>query len=563
MLSTCTHSKAAFFNQLPGGERSIFKAIEDNYNFERLQSKLAQNSNNINAMEGDLNSVLHILCGADGSNGISLPLRHEPPHKFTQLLIANWKENIDIRNYYGHTPLRLAATVHYSDAVQQLLNNGANPQKALLPYLESTVAFDKDFKIGELLLRYGAKIDNSLLFNLVWSVSNMLKRAEKSGNKLYNDLDRIRHYHFNHLYEKVEWIFKHGAKEKGGVQLVLLDCFRSFLCGYENRYNICDAAIRPLILFLIENCDDISYKDQNGWSLLHWAIYRQCDEKVIMRLKEKGLQSDVKDLNGITPYDLALLNMNRKLIMCMRPEVNVGEVFDQLQPDFFGALIKKLPVHLREFNGLPALLRANNLCAAERRLLAIYEPILLEAGKDGTDRMITPIAAALLQNDFLKIHYFIENGWNISIENVFLKDFLATQGKVPKGFRDVFDEKFGNSTYSIFPADSTIISVLKALNSSPVSGITLSSEFDYALIHLGEKITEKDVFALFNAGLNGDVYYQQTGSNLQKKINQHYSLSYSDDRGFHEYSSHKAMLKINAYVDEFNICKTTVHNTKE
>ncbi|MBA3604067.1 MAG: hypothetical protein H0W50_10630, partial [Parachlamydiaceae bacterium] len=64
MLSTCTHSKAVFFNQLPGGERSIFKAIEDNYNFERLQSKLAQNSNNINAMEGDLNSVLHILCGA-------------------------------------------------------------------------------------------------------------------------------------------------------------------------------------------------------------------------------------------------------------------------------------------------------------------------------------------------------------------------------------------------------------------------------------------------------------------------------------------------------------------
>ncbi|MBA3604334.1 MAG: hypothetical protein H0W50_12025 [Parachlamydiaceae bacterium] len=337
------------------------------------------------------------------------------------------------------------------------------------------------------------------------------------------DLNRIKNYHFNHLYEKVEWIFKHGDMRQIDLNRVLHDCLSSSLCSYKNCHDVSDSAVRPIIPLLIKHLSDPTFEDQDGMTLMHLAVLKQCDEEIIVRLKQKGQHYFIADDHDVTPYDYALLNMNLRLLTCMRPEIDNKKVLNELPSDFFGKLLARVPEHIRRNVGLPGLLREDTLCEGQRRVLSIYQAKLIKI-ENGTDQFATPMGCAILQRDFEQILYLILRGWNISIENAFAIDFQTSQvedhnrQKKITSFREAIDVIFGNLRK---PEDPFCELILTALDRSKASGVTLASEFNYAFFRLGQKFTGNYIFALFNAGLTGDVYYQETHKDLQKTISRY------------------------------------------
>ncbi len=440
-----------------------------------------------------------------------------------EMIIHDWSTFEDIFVGMKEAQLVLAASVNNVYEVNKLIDNYlVKPEKALEPYLMSTLFFDKYFTIGKKLLQKGAKIESHYLPKLVWSVRILIDRA-KSENI---NLNRIKHYHFDHLYEKIEWIFKHGVVQQNDLNRVLHDCLSSYLCCFENCHDISDSAVRPLIPLLLKHSTDLSFKDQDqdGMTPMHWAVLKQCKEEVIVRLKQKGQHYFITDDYGVTPYDYALLNMNLRLLSCMRPEIDNKKVLNELPSNFFGELLSKLPEHIRHNVGLPGLLREDTLYEGQRRVLSLYQPKLIKIEK-GTDQFATPMGWALLKEDLEEILNLINSGWNIYIETAFAKDFQTSQTedqnrqKKITSFREAIDEVFGNLRKPNGPFIEWILVALECSKSS--SGVSLASEFNYAFFRLGQKFTGNYIFTLFNAGLTGDVYYQETGKDLQDTINKY------------------------------------------
>jgi ankyrin repeat protein len=538
-------------------KRSIFTAIQNNYDITRLKKRL-KDPNALFQNVGDENSPLHIAFGASPWEGLRLPRSAEPPKKFTALLLkaALEAKQIDVLNGYGQTPLYIAAQVNYYDPVHQLLKFGANPngidedgQTPLQAYIMSTVSFDPDFKIGELLLKHGAKVKTNALFSLFNSIGNMCYEAKECGNPLYADLNRIKQFHFDHFPKKAAWLLKSGAKIEKYGQNVLLNCFRE-ISPYESQ-DLTNVTLRSLIPVLVENSDkkEINYEDEDGWSFLHWAAFRGCID-VVDSLMEKELSLSKKDKQGITPVDLAVLNGSFSMLKKMKLDFKVEVEMLKRYSDFSGHLISKLSNYgtTKSQTGLPALTNAPDLDPAEIQLISPYRLV-----PQGENVMATPIAVAMQNGHVLKVLNMIDEGWNFSIHNDFINESLSKHpGKKIIGFKESLQALFYEKYNKIVVQEFNVI--LLKLNQTKTSGITLSSELNDALKLLGKGLTANYVINLFKIGLSSKIYEIQTGQSLREKLYRTYDHSYDNEHGWREFEDYQDMCEIIKYVEKHNIC---------
>ena len=536
----------------PLGKRNIFQAIDDSYNLRRLQELIQFPKSVYERQNG--NTVLHRLAGADLPHGLPRPLGREPPIEFTLILLSAAHRLINEENADGETALDIALRVGFSTVVRQLLKMGAyanNPPHSqqgspLDAAVSSTVTFDPRFNIRTQLVTARAKIDardpngDTPLFALVHSVEKDLNLARQNMNSLCSDVSRI------HLYEKVYWLLKQGAQVEDGEKSLLVTCLKS-LHPYAS-HSLVDKSLRPLAPLLLRYSKAFPI-DERQWSVLHLAAYRQC-EAVAEELIKRGVSYPQGDSGlGITPYELACLNMNRPLIQCFRPDVDVEKTIEQIDPAFFGKLATKLyklnskGCRLEMFTtGLPRLLSASDLSGPEMRLLSLYrnEPALVSYEHP------SPMTLALKEKDEGKIMSLIRKGWNFYIE----QDFITAAAKGPQSSLHMqFNNAFLEAIREMKNGRDFSRRIITAFNNSEASGVTLSSEFDSCLASLDthSEVFGKYIFLLFDMGLSPELYFKQSGYSLKESIRYAYNQSFNDKHGWYQYPSYPVMCQIAAH----------------
>lgn len=528
-------------------KRNIFKAIDNNYDMNRLKERINVPGALIE-IGSDRTTLLHYLAGADPWSGLPTPLRKPPPKNFTQLLLKHYpKEKLNDFNVYGESALAVAARTGYSDVVQQLVakKKSCVNEHPIFDALCSTVYFDPSFTIPNFLVKNGhdvnvkIRIDNcgrrsvdggplSLLVNTVY---DNIRRARNSGNPLYSDLQRIEKFHFNFLPEKIEWLCQQGLKNEKDYFLAMDMCL--FMMDPYSNLKMENKALRPVVPILAKYCNLKFNENNTNWPLLHKLVFYQCEEAVLELLKN-GASVDEKDQNGLIPFDLAVLNMNQTLMRALNKEIYTDSFLSSMDPKFFGHTIMKLSetacrrsLSRSHSTFTTGLARVYNSYRKEKELLLPYYL------SDEPNLNITPMALALQNKDEAKVLQLLSKGWNIFIEEDIRKHMQLYENTSIQGTEDVLYDILGEWKKGF-----------EILIQASHSGVTLSNELDRAVSDVGYKINEKPILDLFEIGLNPDTFVNASGKSLFKYLNSAYWRTYSDERGFTTYDGYEEMSKV-------------------
>ncbi len=163
MLPTCSHSMGYFKMPIVShyleSKHPYSTSIIDHTNSSHTPN--IKNAHKIDHLVGKS----HFISSSYQTGGMNLK----------EMIIDEWGTFAEIFIEMKEAQLALGASVNDVNEVNNLIDNYfVKPEKALEPYLLSTLAFDKDFKIGKKLLNSGAKIESYFLSNLVESVKVFL-----------------------------------------------------------------------------------------------------------------------------------------------------------------------------------------------------------------------------------------------------------------------------------------------------------------------------------------------------------------------------------------------------
>jgi len=200
-----------------------------------------------------------------------------------KLLIENGAE-VNAKDKFG-TPLTTA--VGHRDMVALLLNNKADVQMkdgdgfAPLHHVENK-------EIAQLLLAHGAKLDTT---------------GYEGRTPLHQAAMRNRN-------DIVEWLCSKGAN----VNAVDSDGRTPLIIAISQSVDNTDAKTRTeTIRILLRYGADLSYRDKDGWTLLHHAV-RESNEDLIDLLLKRGAEINAKDKYGYTPLHWAVTNKDKKMV---------------------------------------------------------------------------------------------------------------------------------------------------------------------------------------------------------------------------------------------------------
>lgn len=545
--------------------RFIFDALKK-HDFKLLQQRLKEAPQQVHALEMDRTTPLHYLAGASPYSGLRLPVEAQPPKKFVQLLLSSGCA-VNAQNCYGETALHIAASTAYFIMVEELLKKkGINPSigdkyghTPLHSALLSTACFDPYFRSESLLLKKTPTLINSEdkdgntpLLALINSLLKIVNIAEHSGNGLYSNLDRIEHFYINNISEKIHFLLEKGAaveglgsqKNIGALELCLrkLDPAPSSRCRYEE-------AFRPVLAAICKRTKSLGSKDENGWTLLHWAAYTQSVE-VAKLLLERGLNPSEKDKRGITPRDLAHLQVNRPLLALMQDEVAIT-------PFSIAIIIPYLPNR----NRLPYYWYTDKLSLQERHIDKIFTTGLykIEPYQGDLEKKIynlykpegkvlsTPMGWALREKNLDKVKQLVDSGWNVEIDQDFLFRaaiweysyqrlglMLTSYGALKEAWDQ--DPIFYRSVVSYF--DSHVM----------WTGVSLSSELQGAIRY--GAVDDKRAIELFEMGLTPEIYKKNCRQDLAQDLKSAYDLHWSNERGWRETEEYPAMSRILEYTTQ-------------
>ncbi len=478
----------------------------------------------------DKTTVMHYLAGADPYSGMPTPLRPAPPHKFVKHVLKHAPEELlNKKNYYGRTPLVVAATAGYYKLVRSLIARGAKAGEInpIIASLLSKVYFDPSFRIPAILLKAGysiSKPSEKPLTAIIHDVSDSLDLSERSMNPLYNDVSRMMELHFNNLPAKVRWLLENGAKEENENALVIKKCL--FIMASSQ---LKDQILRPVLSVLCEYSHPDLLCEENE-SLLIKLVYQHCEEALQHLLKHQSLNSEKL-------YNVARLHMNTSLMSLLDPKKDPLEVLSKTEPSFYGNTLHQLPLafnrghYKREFpfefkTRLASLTKLASPNPFEKKIIELYLPT--EEG--------TPMARALLYGNIGEIRNLINRGWNVFIEEDFIYQSIQ-EGTRSYGVEDVLSRMLSHKEWRALWLNQLI----SEFNKESHTGVTLSNEFDRALVEiLNKRLSADYVLSLFDNGLNPETY--KGSYSLGRKISDFYYSSFDDDRGFHAYGGYKELL---------------------
>lgn len=543
--------------------RYIFDALKS-CDFAALKKKLEEHPEEVNKLESDQTGPLHYLAGASTHFGLRVPVEAFPPKKFVQLLIDKGAD-VNAKTSSGKTPVHFAASTGNYLMLETLLNQkqintgigdlrtGATPlHSAVL----TTVCFDPYFRSESLLLKHSPELINKVdgyqntpLFAIIASIPGIVEAAAKSGNQLYHDLDRIKHYYVDNIPRKIAFLLENRATVERKDQPSALDLCLQKLDPAPVYFRYQDSAFRPVLLSLCRKTQNLKKNDKNGWSLLHWAAYTQCVD-VAEELLKRGLNPDEKDLKGLSPRDIARLQINRPLLALM------GEKLDEetVTPHSIAEMAALLPnrgrgsyyhhIHRFPFNerlisnifttGLYKIgTRSGDL---ETKIYDLYTP--------GGKPLLTPMGRALHEKNLTKVKKLVDGGWNILIDN----DFLFYEA-VYKQSRESSAPMFSayGALHETFQQDRDFYrEVVSYLASKTWTGVTLASEFRSSL-RWGHVNDEKAILIL-KMGLTNEMYEQDCRRNLIVDLVESYNYHWRDERGWWQSEEYPKMRNILDYI---------------
>ena len=274
--------------------------------------------------------------------------------KDCQLMIANYKSDIDKQNIHGETAVKIAADLNNIQITELLLANGANPNisdnKGWTPLLNATQHNNPE--LVKLLLKYCAKetIDtqNGYDFNALniavsdgyYEIAEVLLKNGANPNMLYknnwtllltatnkNNLELVKlllkygakktidtknDYDFNPLnlaiadehYDIAETLLKNGANPN-----ILYKNNWTLLLSATNKNNI------ELVKLLLKYGAGKTINENNNKLInaLKIALSKEHHE-IAKTLLENGANPNIKDNNGWTPLMSAIKNGDVKIV---------------------------------------------------------------------------------------------------------------------------------------------------------------------------------------------------------------------------------------------------------
>jgi ankyrin repeat protein len=249
----------------------------------KILDLLLKNGANVNAKNSNGNTLLHITLANQNSEIVKLLLKNRAD--------ANEKDG------EGNTPLCIALRQikdqkHCTKIVDLLLSNGAGAKGTVDPYdapIRAIIDYRRDdlHKTVDTLLKAGADVDGE-----AGGWGNVLNYA------IYKGLPHI-----------VEVLLKNGADVNKKSN------------HYRNAFQIAIEGRKTRILDLLLSSSksvDIQTPDDNGQTLLHWAIEWRSGADIIKSLLDNGAAVNAKDENGNTPLALALAKQNSEIVQLLQ-----------------------------------------------------------------------------------------------------------------------------------------------------------------------------------------------------------------------------------------------------
>lgn len=194
---------------------------------------------------------------------------------------------------------------------------------------------------------------------------------------------------------------------------------------------------------LARHAQNIEAVDQHGWTLLHWAVFRNLPE-LAKELTLRGLNGQTKDYYGITAYDLALWTLNREMIARLKPEADVNEELANISPHFFASLVIPIDTATRGLFGcfyglaeraVPDVSKLQSFSAGEKNFLRLYNWMPLSDSEG-----CTPMYQAMKTQDLSKIKELIQLGWCNEIEGLSIRKQWSLYQKTTNNFSSGLSE---------------------------------------------------------------------------------------------------------------------------
>jgi|GEM_PF-2601304 len=240
-----------------------------------------------------------------------------------------------------------------------------------------------------------------------------------------DEVKKFRNRYMHNLYVNTKLLINNGYKVEADLLFNLL--------ADSSSKNLMIGSYSLIASLLARHVKDLNKTDVNGWTLHHWAAFQKNSE-VIQELFKRGVDSSLKDNEGLTPLDLACWTMDRRTIKYLNPNTDPQELLSKLQPTFFKETVKKLKLieqnNPKVFNStystllaeslpdLSAINVANNLSKSEINYLKLYYPYYFMPSSQ-LYSSYSPMGLAVRQQDLSYVKFLVDKGWTQEIEDLY------------------------------------------------------------------------------------------------------------------------------------------------
>ncbi|MDP0590317.1 MAG: ankyrin repeat domain-containing protein [Candidatus Endonucleobacter bathymodioli] len=291
----------------PSCETPLLLAVDNQY--LEIFKTLLNNNANVNAINTNGNSVIHLVCRVEDTSMLKALLDHRP--------------NVDAKDYNGQTALHHVVTKNMVDHTQLLLSAGASA----------------NIKNDEGVTPIFLTIYDNVLLNILLHHNSHLDYADSKGYTLLHHAIR------NGRIDTMHILLESGANvnvtnASGSTPLHYAASHHMCLrppnrISREEAISIENSETMQMVNSLIINGADVDIKNNKGKTPLHNASSFSSREVIKLLLNNKADINGV-DLNGYTMLHCAILHKNIDGLVFLL-DSNLFACYDK---DFWGNVVK-------------------------------------------------------------------------------------------------------------------------------------------------------------------------------------------------------------------------------
>lgn len=328
----------------------------------------------INHRKNDGYSILHYLCGKD-----------EKSRDMLKHLLTKDNINVNIQNKDGYSPLQIALTMDNQEAMQALMNAGAD--------------VNLQDKYGKTVLHYAIKKDDIEMVRLL---------AQQKNTDFYltdkEDLTPLQIAYLGGNPFILQTLVNAGAdinrKDENGMTLLHYATVKGD---------------KSMMEWLLKEGADPTIKNILGKTPLHYVAEKGNVEMVRLITKQKDIEVNLADNEGVTPFHLA----------CQNGHVGIAKLL-------FDA--GKIDINQTTKKGETALY----LACLNKKLPLARQLLEWKAGVNSTDSLgNSPLHLACMNNHVPMVELLLENKADMHAKSTYLITPLMVA--VIRGHKEVVD----------------------------------------------------------------------------------------------------------------------------